>query len=139
MNHAGRNQEHSFASFNLNNTSPTFMLKEVDWGGKQPMNSVADWQRHETYPTGHNISEVDWGALHDSSFFFFLVSIDYDAKPKDFFTQETIRKYIFHHSQKLEPCRREIGTSSETSELSKLPGSPVGSTEGPHSFTTSTT
>ena len=33
-----------------------------------------------------NIS--DWGALHDSSFFLFLVNIDYDAKPKDFFTQE---------------------------------------------------
>ena len=31
---------------------------------------------------------MDWGALHDSSFFLFLVNIDYDAKPKDFFTQE---------------------------------------------------
>ena len=29
-----------------------------------------------------------WGALHDSSFFLFLVNIDYDAKPKDFLTQE---------------------------------------------------
>ena len=64
------------------------MLKEVDWGGKHPINSVVDWQRHETYPTGHKISEVEWGALHDSSFFLFLVNIDYDAKPKDFFTQE---------------------------------------------------
>ena len=87
MNHAGRNQEHSCGSFNLNNTSCGFMLKEVDWGGKHPINSVVDWQRHETYPTGHNISEVDWGALHDSSFFLFLVNIDYDAKPQDFFTQ----------------------------------------------------
>ena len=52
------------------------------------MNSVVDWQSHETYPTGHNISEVDWGALHNSSFFLFLVNIDYDAKPKDFITQE---------------------------------------------------
>ena len=64
------------------------MLKEVDWGGKHPINSVVDWRSHGTYPTGHNISEVDWGALHDSSFFVFLVNIDYDAKPKDFFTQE---------------------------------------------------
>ena len=40
------------------------MLKEVQWGGKHPINSVVDWQSHETYPTGHNISEVDWGALH---------------------------------------------------------------------------
>ena len=88
MHHAGRNGEHSCVPFNLNNTSCGFMLKEVDWGGKHPINSVVDWQRHETYPTGHNISEVDWGALHDSSFFLFLVNIDYDAKPKDFFTQE---------------------------------------------------
>ena len=73
MHHAARNGEHSCVSFNLNNTSCGFMLKEVDWGGKHPIN---------------NISEVDWGALHDSSFFLFLVNIDYDAKPKDFFTQE---------------------------------------------------
>ena len=45
------------------------------------MNSVIDWQRHETSPTGYNISEVDWGAHHDSSFFLFKVNIDYDAKP----------------------------------------------------------
>ena len=88
MNHDGRNGEHSCVPFNLNNTSCGFMLKEVDWGGKQPINSEVDWHRHETYPTGHNISEVDWGALHDSSFFLFSVNIDYDAKPKDFFTQE---------------------------------------------------
>ena len=88
MHHAGRNGEHSCVPFNLSNTSCGFMLKEVDWGGKHPINSVVDWQRHETYPTGHNISEEDWGALHDSSFFLFLVNIDYDAKPKDFFTKE---------------------------------------------------
>ena len=88
MNHDGRNREHSCVPFNLNNTSCGFMLKEVEWGAKHPINSVIDWQRHETYPTGHNISEVDWGALHDSSFFLFLVNIDYDANPKDFFTQE---------------------------------------------------
>ena len=88
MHHAGRNGENSCVPFNLSNTSCGFMLKEVDWGGKHPINSVVDRQRHETYPTGHNISEVDWGALHDSSFFLFMVNIDYDAKPKDFFTQE---------------------------------------------------
>ena len=60
MHHAGRNGEHSCEPFNLSNTSCGFMLKEVDWGGKHPINSVVDWQRHETYPTGHNISEVDW-------------------------------------------------------------------------------
>ena len=32
---------------------------------------------------------MDWGALHDSRFFLFLVNIDYDAKSKDFFTQES--------------------------------------------------
>ena len=31
-------------------------------------------------------SEVDWGA-YDSSFFLFLVSIDYDTNPMEFFTQ----------------------------------------------------
>ena len=36
---------------------------------------------------GFSLSEVDWGA-HDSSFFLFLVNIDYDAKLKDFFTEE---------------------------------------------------
>ena len=88
MHHAGRNGEYSCVPFNLSNTSCGFMLMEVDWGEKHPINSVVDWQRHETYPTGHNISEVDLGALHDSSFFLFFVNIDYDAKPKDFFTQE---------------------------------------------------
>ena len=56
MNHDGRNGEHSCVPFNLNNTSCGFMLKEVDWGGKQPINSEVDWHRHETYPTRHNIS-----------------------------------------------------------------------------------
>ena len=88
MHHDGRNGEHSCVPFNLHNTSCGFMLKEVDWGGKHPITSVVDWQSHGTYPTGHNISEVDWGALHDSSFFLFLVNNDYDAKPKDFFTQK---------------------------------------------------
>ena len=87
MHHNGRNGGHSCVPFNLSNTSCGFMVKEVDWGGKHPINSVVDWQKHETYPTRRNISEVDWGALHDSSFFLFLVNIDYDAKPQDFFTQ----------------------------------------------------
>ena len=71
MHHAGRNGDHSCVPFNLSNTSCDFMLNK----------------RHETYPTEH-ISEVDWGALRDSSFFLFLVNIDYDANPKDFLTQE---------------------------------------------------
>ena len=88
MNHAGRKREHSCVSFNLSNTSCGFMVKEVDGGRKHSINYVVDWQRHETYPTEHNISEVDSGALRDSSFFLFLVNIDCDAKPKEFFTQE---------------------------------------------------
>ena len=36
-------------------------------------------------------SEVDWGA-HDSSFFLFLVNIDYDAKPMEFFTKGLCRE-----------------------------------------------
>ena len=93
--------------FKLNYTSCECMLMEVDWGGKLIVNSMVDWGVHETYPNGHNISEVDWGdhdsssnhmtefllsevdwGAHDSSFFLFLVNIDDDAKPKDFFLQE---------------------------------------------------
>ena len=65
---------------------------------------MANWQGHETHPTGHNTSEVDWGGhdpnpnhmnepflklsevdcgAHDSSVFLFLVNIDYDAKPNE--------------------------------------------------------
>ena len=70
------------------------MLSEVDWGA------------HETHQNGHSITRVDWGGYdpslnpmdgcmlsevdwgaHDSSFFLYLVQIDHDAKPKDFFTQ----------------------------------------------------
>ena len=32
------------------------------------------------------LPEVDWG-VHDSTFFLYLVHIDHDTKPKDFFTQ----------------------------------------------------
>ena len=86
MYNAGMNGEHSCVPFNLNNTSCGFMLKEVEWGGKHTVNSVVDWRSHDPYPPGHNISEVELGAHHDSSFFVFLVNIDYDAKPKDLFT-----------------------------------------------------
>ena len=91
----------------LNYTSCECMLMEVDWGGKLIVNSMVDWGAHGTHPNGHNISEVDWGGYdsssnhmnefllsevdwgaHDSSFFLFLVNIDYDAKQKDFSTQK---------------------------------------------------
>ena len=89
-----------------NNTSSGSMLMEVDWGGKLIINSMVDWGTHETHPKGHNISEVDWGGhgaipnhmtefllsevdwgAHASSFFLFLVNIDYNAKPKEYFIQ----------------------------------------------------
>ena len=79
---------------------------EVDQGAKLILNSMVDWQTHETHPNGHNITEVDWGGhgsssnhmtefllpefdwgAHDSSFFLFLVNIDYDAKTMEFFPQ----------------------------------------------------
>ena len=79
MHHAGRNGEHSCVPFNLNNTSGGLNISEVDWGDHDPsinnMNEIL-------------LSVVDWGAFHVSRFFLFLVNIDYDAKPKDFFTQE---------------------------------------------------
>ena len=99
MHHAGRNGEHSCVPFYLNNTSCGFMLKEVGWGRNAKLNytsgglniSEVDWGDHEPSTNNMNkilLSEVDWGALHDSSSFHFLVNIDYDARPKDFFTQE---------------------------------------------------
>ena len=90
----------------LNYTSCGCMLMEVDRGSKLIVNSMVDWGTHETHPSGHNTSEVDWGGhdcssnhmnvfllseldwgAHDSSFFPFLVNIDYDANPMEFFTQ----------------------------------------------------
>ena len=70
-------------------TSCGCMLMEVDWGGKLIDNSMVDWGTHETssnHMTEFLLSEVDWGA-HDSSFFFFLGNIDYDAKPMEFFAK----------------------------------------------------
>ena len=44
------------------------LLMEIDWGGKFNYTScgypMANWQGHETHPTGHKTSEVDWGG-HD--------------------------------------------------------------------------
>ena len=52
----------------LNYTIYGYMLMEIDWGGKFNYNScghpMANWQGHETHPTGHKTSEVDWGG-HD--------------------------------------------------------------------------
>ena len=52
----------------LNYTSHGYMLMEIDWGGKFNYTSceypMANWQGHETHPTGHKTSEVDWGG-HD--------------------------------------------------------------------------
>ena len=52
----------------LNYTTHGYMLMEIDWGGKFNYTScghpVANWQGHATHPTGHKISEVDWGG-HD--------------------------------------------------------------------------
>ena len=52
----------------LNYTTYGYMLLEIDWGGKFNYTScgypMANWQGHETHPTGHKTSEVDWGG-HD--------------------------------------------------------------------------
>ena len=94
----------------LNFTTYGYMLMEIDWGGKFNYTScrcpMANCQDHKTHPTGHNtsevdlgghdpnpnhvheslLSEVDWGA-HHPSVFLFLVNIDYDARPIEFFIQ----------------------------------------------------
>ena len=91
---------------------------------------------HDAIPNHMNeflLSEVDWG-VHDSSFFLFLVNLDYDAMPKDFFPQELWGGLPHRTSSTplLESCGREVGTSSGTSERSKPSGSPVGPTVGLH-------
>ena len=52
----------------LNYTIYGYMLMEIDWGGNFNYTScgypMANWQCHETQPTGHKTSEVDWGG-HD--------------------------------------------------------------------------
>ena len=52
----------------LNYTTFGYMLMEIDWGGTFNYTSceypMANWQGHETHPTGHKTSEVDWGG-HD--------------------------------------------------------------------------
>ena len=52
----------------LNYTTHGYMLMEIDWGGKFNYTSceypMANWQGHDTHPTGHKTSEVDWGG-HD--------------------------------------------------------------------------
>ena len=52
----------------LSYTPYGYMLMEIDWGGKFNYTScghpMANWQGHETHPTGHKTSEVDWGG-HD--------------------------------------------------------------------------
>ena len=52
----------------LNYTPYGYMLMEIDWGGKFNYTScghpMASWQGHETHPTGHKTSKVDWGG-HD--------------------------------------------------------------------------
>ena len=86
---------------------------EVDWGEKLTVNhtsecmlSEVDWGSHQTHQNGHSFTEVDWGGYdsssnhrngfllaevdwgaHNSSFFLYLVHIDGDARPMDFFTQ----------------------------------------------------
>ena len=48
-----------------NYTTYGYMLMEIDWGGKFNYTScghpMANQQGHETQPTGHKTSEVDWG------------------------------------------------------------------------------
>ena len=111
---------------------------EVDWGGKLIVNFMVNWGVHETYPNGHNISTVDWGdhdsscsnmnefslsevdwGAHDSSYFLYLVFIDPDAKPKDFFTQSpclslTITVLLVGHSYYL---LKRMGRDSTSTSL----------------------
>ena len=100
-------------SIDPNYTSSGCMLMQFDWGRELRVNHInecmpseVDWGAHETHQNGHSITKVDWRdydptlypmdgyilsevdcGAHDSSLFLYLVHINHDAKPKDFFTQ----------------------------------------------------
>ena len=69
---------------------------------EQGFHPVKKFSNHEP-----SLTEVDWGD-HDSSFFLYLTHIDYDAKPKEFFTQElwgrTTTKNIFRSAHEKPEC-----------------------------------
>ena len=64
----GENFIHDGDKLKLNYNTYGYILMEIDWGGKFNYTScgypMANWQGHETHPTGHKTSEVDWGG-HD--------------------------------------------------------------------------
>ena len=90
----------------LNYTTYGYMLMEIDWGGKFNYTScgypMANWQGHETQPTGHKTSEVDWGGhepnlnhVNES----FLSEVDWgahipDADDPEQLTGESIQSFL---------------------------------------------
>ena len=91
---------HAFSNYVRETFNHELNPSEVDWGRNLKLKytsgglniSEVDWGDHDTSTNNMNeilLSEVDWGAPHDSCFFLFLVNIDYDAKPKDFFRQDS--------------------------------------------------
>ena len=107
----------------LNYTQSRCMLMQVDCRGKlrvnrinECMSSEVDWGAHETHQNRHSITKVDWGGYdptlypmdgcilseidwgaHDSSIFLYLVHLDHDAKPKDFFIKDCGEDYHKEH------------------------------------------
>ena len=110
IHHVGKNGEHFYgknliyeypskrhikSKSGLNHGSS---LMEVDWGRKLRVNLIHECMPSEVHWGDHDpsldpvdeysISEVDWGT-HDSSYFLYLVYIEFDVKPKrNFLTQE---------------------------------------------------
>ena len=122
----------------LNYASYGYMLMEIDWGGKFNHTScgypMANWQGHETHPTGHNTSEVDWGGhypnpnhtnesllsevdwgAHNSSVFLFLVNMDCDGRSKEFFMQG-----LWGELQHRTPSIPLIGLQTDSMAMEKL-------------------
>ena len=66
-----KNGEHFYEENSIHDFSKSWQhIKEVDRGDKLKLNytscgyPMASWRGHETHPTGHKTSEVDWGG-HD--------------------------------------------------------------------------
>ena len=104
--------------FKPNYTSSGCMLMQLDWGGKLKVNHINECMSSEVNWGAHEPIKMDtalvkligevmiqvftlWmdvcAGAHDSSFFLYLVHIDHDAKPKDFFTQ------VLYHKGHLPP------------------------------------
>ena len=116
----------------LNYTTYGYMLMEIDWGGKFNYTScghpMANWQGHETHPTGHKTSEVDWGGHDpngpDNPSLMSIINLD-DLLGRTFLLPmdengERKRATIFEHVKDL--CQQQVSREDELRFKLKIDG-----------------